>query len=125
MSKNVLLVAILVIASVAAIAFGVLQFAPTASAPGAVAPGLGAAAVGGSQQVASGPTPAIADVRRISVGDLHAKLQGPNLPLVWDLRSAEAYAQQHIPGARLVQITEIPTLAQGLDLKQAIVTLCS
>ena len=120
MSKNVLLVAILVIASVAAIAIGVLQLAPTASAPAAVAP-----AAGGGQQVASGPTPVIADVRRISVGDLHATLQGPNPSLVWDLRAAEAYAQQHIPGARLVQISEIPTLAQGLDRKQTIVTLCA
>jgi hypothetical protein len=125
MSKNALLVAILVIASVAAIAIGVLQFAPTASAPAAVAVGTGATAVGGGQQAASGPTPSIAEARRISVGDLHAKLQGSNPPLLWDLRSAEAYTQGHIPGARLVQIAEIPTLAQGLDLKQAIVTLCS
>jgi hypothetical protein len=115
MSKNVLLVAILVIASVAAIAIGAFQLAPTASAP----------AVGGSQQTASGPTPSIADVRRISVGELHEKLQRSSPPLVWDLRSAEAYAQQHIPGARLVQISEIPTLAQGLDRKQAVVTLCA
>jgi hypothetical protein len=115
MSKNALLVAILVIASVAAIAIGVLQLAPTAVAP----------PTGGSQQAALGPTPAIADVRRISVGDLHGKLQGSNPPLVWDIRSAESYAQQHIPGARLVQIAEIPTLAQGLDQKQAIVTLCA
>jgi hypothetical protein len=120
MSKNVLLVAILVIASVAAIAFGVLQLSPTASAPAAVAP-----TVGGGQPALSGPTPAIADVRRISVGDLHAKLQGPNPPLVWDLRSADAYAQQHIPGARLVQFSELPALAQDLDRKQAIITLCS
>ena len=125
MSKNVLLVAILVIASVAAIAFGVLQLAPTASAPAAVAPGTGATAIGGGQQAASGPTPAIADVRRISVGELHGKLQGANPPVVWDFRSAESYAQQHIPGARLVQITEIPALAQGLDRNKAIVTLCA
>ena len=120
MSKIVLLVAILVIASVAAIAIGVLQLAPTASAPAAVAP-----ASGGGQQAAPGPTPSIADVRRISVGDLHGLLQRPNPPQVWDIRSAEAYAQGHIPGARLVQISEIPTLAQGMDRKQAIVTLCA
>jgi hypothetical protein len=119
MSKNVLLVAILVIASVAAIAIGVLQLAPTAVTPAPVAP------AGGNQQTAPGPTPAIADVRRIGVGDLHGKLQGSNPPVVWDLRSAETYAQQHIPGARLVQISEIPTLAQGVDRKQAIVTLCA
>jgi hypothetical protein len=120
MSKNVLLVAILVIASVVAIGIGVLQLAPAASAPAAVA-----TVSGGGQQVASGPTPSIADVRRISVGELHGKLQGPNPPLVWDIRSAEAYAQGHIPGARLVQFSELPTLSQGLDRKQAIVTLCS
>jgi hypothetical protein len=120
MSKNALLVAILVIASVAAIAIGVLQLAPAAVTPAPAAP-----AAGGNQQTAPGPTPAIADVRRIGVGDLHGKLQGSNPPLVWDLRSAEAYAQQHIPRARLVQISEIPTLVQGLDRKQAIVTLCA
>jgi len=120
MSKNALLVAILVIASVAAIAIGVLQLAPTASAPAAVAP-----ASDGGQQAASGPPPSIADVRRISVGDLHGKLQRPNPPLVWDIRSAEAYEQQHIPGARLVQFSELPTLVQGLDRKQAVVTLCA
>jgi len=99
---------------------GLLQLAPAASAPVAVAP-----ASGNSQQVASGPTPAIENVRRISVGELHGKLKGPNPPLVWDLRSAEAYAQGHIPGARLVQFSELPTLSQGLDRKQAIVTLCA
>jgi hypothetical protein len=115
MSKNTLLIAILVIASVAAIAIGVLQLAPP---PGVPAPG-------GSQQAALGPTPSIADVRRISVSDLHAQLQGPNPPLLWDLRSIESYSQQHIPGARLVQISELPELAQGIDRKQAIVTLCA
>ena len=115
MSKNALLVAILVIASLVAIAIGVLQLAPATGAP----------ATGGSQQAAPSPTPSIAEVGRISVGDLYAQLQGPNPPLVWDLRSAESYAQQHIPGARLVQISEIPTSAQGLDRKQAIVTLCA
>jgi hypothetical protein len=130
MSKNALLIAILVIASVTVIAIGVLQLAPTAvtpapGGPAAVAPAPGAPTTGGSQQAAAGPTPSIADVRRISVGDLHGKVQGLNPPLVWDLRAAEAYAQQHIPGARLVQISEIPTLAQGLDRKQAIVTLCA
>ena len=115
MSKNALFVAILVIASVAAIAIGVLQLTPVPGAP----------ATGGSQQAAPGPTPSIAEVRRISVGDLHAKLQRPNPPVVWDIRSAESYAQQHIPGAQLVQISEIPALAQGLDRKQAIVTLCA
>ena len=125
MSKNALLVAILVIASVAAIAIGVLQLAPAAGAPAAVAQMPGATAIGGGQQATSGPTPSIADVRRISVGELHGKLQRPNPPLVWDIRSAEAYAQGHIPGARLVQFSEIPTLVQGLDRKQAIVTLCA
>jgi hypothetical protein len=120
MSKNVLLVAILVIASVAVITIGLLQLAPTANAPSAVAP-----ATGGGQPAASGPTPSIADVRRISVGELHGRLQRPNPPLVWDIRSAEAYAQGHIPGARLVQFSELPTLIQGLDRKQAIVTLCA
>jgi hypothetical protein len=115
MGKNALLVAILVIASVAVIAIGVLQLAPT---PGASAPD-------GSQQAALGPTPSIADVRRISVSDLHAKLQGPNPPLVWDLRSIENYTQQHIPGARLVLLSELPELARGIDRKQAIVTLCA
>jgi hypothetical protein len=125
MSKNALLVAILVIASVAAIAIGVLQLAPTAVAPASGAPVAVAPTTSGSQQAALGPTPSIAEVRRISVGDLHGKLQGSNPPLVWDLRAAEGYVQQHIPGARFVQISEIPTLAQGLDRKQAIVTLCA
>jgi hypothetical protein len=115
MSKNVLLVAILVIASAAAIAIGVLLLSPAAVEPTA----------NGSRQAAPGPTPSVADVRRISVRDLHAKLQGPNPPLVWDLRSAESYAQQHVPGARLVQITEILALAQDIDREQAIVTLCA
>jgi 3-mercaptopyruvate sulfurtransferase SseA len=115
MSNNALLVAILVVASVAAIAIGVLQLAPAAVGP----------TTNGSRQAAPGSTPSVADVRRISVSDLHANLQGPNPPLLWDLRSAESYAQQHIPGARLVQISEIPMLAQGMDRKQAIVTLCA
>ncbi len=110
MSKNALLVAVLVIASVVAILVGVWQLAPAA---------------GESQQAATGPTPSVAQVRRISAGELHAKLQRPNPPLILDLRSAESYAQQHIPGARLIQIAEIPTLAQDLDRNQPIVTLCA
>ena len=125
MSKNALLVAILVIASVVAIAIGILQLAPAAVGPVAEAPAAVAPTTGGGQQAAPGPTPAIADVRRINVGELHGKLQRPNPPLVWDIRSAEAYALQHIPGARLVQFSELPTLAQSLDRKQAIVTLCA
>jgi hypothetical protein len=110
MSKNALVVVVLVILSAALIVVGARQLAPAA---------------GGAQQAAAGPTPSIADVRRISVGDLHAKLQRPNPPLVWDLRAADIYAQQHIPGARLVPLTDVPTLAKNLDRNQAIVTLCS
>jgi len=65
------------------------------------------------------------DVRRISVQELDQALKRPNPPLVWEFRTAETYAQQHLPNSRLVQLTEIATLAKGLDRQQAIVALCT
>jgi rhodanese-related sulfurtransferase len=65
------------------------------------------------------------DVRRISVQELSNRLQGSNPPLVWEYRTADAYAQGHLPGSRWVQIEETATLAKNLDRKQPIVTLCA
>lgn len=66
-----------------------------------------------------------AEVMRISVEELHARLQGTMPPLVWELRTPQSYAQQHVPGSRLVTLEEIDALAAGLDRKQAIVVLCA
>jgi hypothetical protein len=65
------------------------------------------------------------DVARISVETLHAKLQGDNAPLVWELRLAERYAKAHLPGSLLVEESEVEALAADLDRGQAIVTLCA
>jgi len=45
--------------------------------------------------------------------------------VVWELRSIEAFAGGHVPGAQAVQLADIPALAQKLDRKKTIVTLCS
>ena len=70
------------------------------------------------------PLPA-GQVARITVEDLNEQLRGARPPQVWDLRSAEAYAYQHIPGSQRVESGQVTALAQGIDRKQPIVTLCA
>lgn len=110
MKRNSIIVGVLVIASLALIALGVSQLS------------LGQS---GATQAPSGPTPTIGEVRRISVQELNTKLRSPNPPVVWELRSVEAFAGGHIPGSQPVQFADIPALAQKLDRKKAIVTLCA
>jgi hypothetical protein len=110
MNRNTLIVGVLALVSLVLIAVGVSQL------------GQGQ---GGAGQAPAGPTPTLAQVKRISVQDLNIKLRGTNPPLVWELRSVEAFAGGHIPGAQAVQLTDIPTLAQKLDRKKSIVTLCA
>ena len=67
----------------------------------------------------------VTDVPRISVEDLSAALDGAHPPLVWEFKTAETYAQGHIPGSRLVLFNDIEALARDLDRNQPIVTLCT
>ena len=110
MNRNTLIIGALVLASLTLIALGVSQLSQ----------GQGSAA-----QAPAGLTPTIAQVKRISVQDLHTKLRGANPPLVWEVRSVEAFAGGHLPGAQAVQLADIPILAQKLDPKKSIVTLCA
>lgn len=110
MSRNTAIIGVLVIASLSLIAFGVFQLAAGSST---------------APQAQFGPTPSIAEVRRINPQEINARLRGANPPQVWEIRSAESYALQHIPGSQLVQMADIPALAQKLDRKQAIITLCT
>lgn len=110
MNRNTLIVGVLAVVSLALIAIGVLQ--------------LGAGQ-GGAAQAPAGPTPTIAQVKRITVQDLNTRLRNANPPLVWELRSIEAFAGGHVPGAQAVQLADIPALAQKLDRKKTIVTLCA
>ena len=111
MRKIVLLV--LLIGSLALIGVGVVQLAQARMA----------ASRGPSVVIATAvPT---GDVRRMSVQELDQALKGPNPPLVWELRTAETYAQQHLPGSQLVQLAEVATAAKGLDKQRAIVTVCA
>lgn len=111
MNKNRTLLFLLVIASLALIGVGAYQ--------------LLADPTGQDQAVAPGPTPSIAEVPRISVRELHAKLQKPNPPQVWELRSAEAFAGGHIANSQFVAYNDIPVIAQKLDRKQPLVLLCA
>lgn len=65
------------------------------------------------------------EVPRISVDQLHARLQGANPPLVWELRIPESYARQHIPGSQRVDMEQVASLAGGLSRQQPIVILCA
>ncbi|OQA42910.1 MAG: hypothetical protein BWY52_02059 [Chloroflexi bacterium ADurb.Bin325] len=64
-------------------------------------------------------------VARISPQALYGQLQSANPPLVWDLRAASLYEQGHVPGSRLVGISEVEALSQGLAKDRPIVTLCA
>jgi hypothetical protein len=70
------------------------------------------------------PAAAQADVKRISPAELQARLNGPNPPLVWELRSIDSYEKQHIAGSKLVKLSEVVEAAQAMDREQAIVTNC-
>ena len=111
MNRNVLIVGALALVSLVLIAVGVSQLSQ----------GQG----GGAAQVPAGPTPTLAQVKRISVQDLNTKLRGANPPLVWELRSVEAFAGGHLPGSQAIQLADVPTLAQKLDPKKSIVILCA
>lgn len=88
--------------------------------------GVGAAHLGAGRGGAPpGPTPTIEEVRRITPTELHAKLRSLRRPVVWDVRSAEAFAAGHIPGAQQVLFADIPAQAQRLDRSQLIVTVCA
>lgn len=108
MRKSLLLV--LIVASVLLVAAGVIlmiQDAPP-TLPQAVAT----------------PLPGGAGAR-INVQDLHAALQGPNPPLVWEFVSEEQFAAGHLPGARIMTFDGMAAAVEGLDKTQAIVTLCT
>jgi hypothetical protein len=65
------------------------------------------------------------EVARVSVEELQQQLDSDNPPLVWDVRGAESYSQQHIPGSRQVDLGDVEATAAGLDRNQPIVTLCA
>ena len=111
MHKKQTLLILLVIASLTLIAVGAYQVLQGSN--------------GQDQTATPGPTPSMAEVRRISVQDLHTKLQKPNPPQVWDMRSAEAFAGGHIANSQVVASNDIPALAKELDRKQPIVLLCA
>ncbi|GEM_PF-2139442 len=110
MQRNVWAAGILIVVSLVVIMIGVTQLNRPA---------------GNEGQAPAGPTPTIAEVRRISATELHARLQGPNPPLVWEIRSLEAFLGGHVPGSRQVQFADIPMLAQRLDRNTSIVLLCA
>jgi hypothetical protein len=101
---------VLLVLSLLLIGLGVLRLAQPRDAAPRVVIATGASTV---------------DVRRISVEELNARLQSSNPPLVWDFRTAESYAEGHVPNSRLVQLSEVSDLAQSLDRQQPIVTLCA
>jgi hypothetical protein len=115
MNRNTLTLGALVLVSLALIAVGVSQLGQ----------GQGSAAPSWTPRPPAGPTPTLAQVKRISVQDLHIKLRGAKPPLVWEVRSAEAFAGGHLPGSQAIQLADVPTLAQKLDRKQSIVILCA
>ncbi len=76
-------------------------------------------------RVPTGPTPTLAEVRRIGAQELNTRLRSANPPLVWEIRALEAFVGGHVPGSRQVQFADIPTLAQHLDRNTPIVLLCA
>lgn len=77
-------------------------------------------------EVAAEPiaTDAPSDVTLVSIKTLREALEGADPPLVWEFRSAERYAGEHVPGSQLVQYLQIEQLSKELDPAAPIVTLC-
>ena len=88
-----------------------LAATPRSAAPAAVSP-------------VAERAPAEEGVKRILPEELQRRLDGPNPPLVWELRSPDRYEKEHIPGSKLVKLPEVTALAEGLDRSQAIITNC-
>jgi 3-mercaptopyruvate sulfurtransferase SseA len=66
------------------------------------------------------------EVPRVSLEDARAALESGEA-IVVDVRSAEAYAASHVPGAIHIDLDEIETNPAGLDLAkdQWIITYCT
>ena len=86
---------------------------------------LAAPPSGAASSLSGVTTPHADGVARIRAAALNTLLQGDDPPLVWELRSAETYAAQHVPGSRLMTLDEIAGAAAALDKGEAIVTLCT
>ena len=100
----------LLVASLALIGIGVAQLVRLGQSPGSA-----------TTIVNSSPD----GVARMEVSTLAERLRGGEPPLVWELRSAESFAESHIPGSVLVAYEQIEMLAVTLDHGRPIVTLCA
>jgi NhaP-type Na+/H+ and K+/H+ antiporter len=67
------------------------------------------------------------DVERITVEDLHSLLEGPEKPIVLDVRSRSQYARDdgQIPGSVRVLLDEVRTWAEGHADNRLVVPYCT
>ena len=89
---------------------------------------LGLLLLRGAQRAApvADQTPAVpALVDRIGVEELNALVGTAGQPLIWEFVGEEQFSKGHLPGAELMTFDGLPTAAQKLDRKRAIVTVCT
>ena len=67
------------------------------------------------------------DVPRVTVGDARAAHAAPELKqaVFVDVRTAEQYAENHIPGAVSIPLSEFESRSNGLSKDQWIITYCT
>jgi 3-mercaptopyruvate sulfurtransferase SseA len=63
-------------------------------------------------------------VPRVSVGDARAAHELKQAVFV-DVRTAEQYAQSHVPGAKSIPLNELESRLNELNKDQAIITYCT
>ena len=64
------------------------------------------------------------EVPRVTVGDAHAAHELKQAVFV-DVRTAEQYAENHIPGAVSIPLSEFESRSNGLSKDQWIITYCT
>jgi hydroxyacylglutathione hydrolase len=66
----------------------------------------------------------VSRIELIEPGELAARVEGPQPPLILDVRSAAEYATEHIPGSRHVPYGELGARLDELPRDRPIATIC-
>ena len=66
----------------------------------------------------------VSRIELIEPGELAARVEGPQPPLILDVRSAAEYATEHIPGSRHIPYGELSARLDELPRDRPIATIC-
>jgi phage shock protein E len=87
-------------------------------------PSIRRCALGLSLALAFAAAPAFSAQPPLSPADAHAAIAAENPPQVLDVRSAEEYAEGHVPGAMLIPHDELASRLSELDRDRPVLVYC-